>query len=303
MAKTKTPFLSLGSQGSIGGTITTQRRHGSTLVRTKPTPTDPYSLPQAYQRWLYSEVSHLFTLLTESQKAVYRAAGARLHLTAFQHWLSVQLPLMPYFKALYKLDETAGSLAYDSSPFANTATVYGCTPINGLISKARYFDGLDNRIIIPNKPQINNLKTFSWELYYYHTATTWWGRLVDKLTKCLSLAIATDRLLMVCYAPTNAEAWDSQALITGHWYHIVCNYDDTGDRKPHIFKNGSEITYSYQVAAVGALTSEYNSNLYLGNRAQLDLPLNGIIDHFTIRNRTLDQCEITKHSQRRWPPQ
>ncbi len=78
MAKTNTPFLSLGSQGSVGDTLTSQKRGRDTILRRLPVPTDLYSLPQAYQRWLYQDYAYLWTLPYVKDSYAWMAQGTRL---------------------------------------------------------------------------------------------------------------------------------------------------------------------------------------------------------------------------------
>ncbi|GAJ14702.1 unnamed protein product, partial [marine sediment metagenome] len=50
MAKLKKPLLSLGARGTIADTLTFQKRQGIDLVKRKPVPSQPRTLPQMYQR-------------------------------------------------------------------------------------------------------------------------------------------------------------------------------------------------------------------------------------------------------------
>lgn len=93
MAKTKTPFLSLGSQGSIGGSITTQRSGSLTRVRTKPIPTNAKSPTQLNRRQLYKECVLYWSALTPQEKEKWR--GLKPHLSPFPTFMSPCLSRLP----------------------------------------------------------------------------------------------------------------------------------------------------------------------------------------------------------------
>ena len=152
MALTKTPFFGLGSKGSVGGFLTSQKRGSATLLREKPVPTDPYTLPQAYQRWLYEDYAYLWTQQSGLTCAEYRAAGSRHHLTGFQYWMKYQLTHLPDYIAWYKLDEGAGAIAHDSARNLAHGTIFGCSPASGIIGNCFSFDGLNDYVDCGDHP-------------------------------------------------------------------------------------------------------------------------------------------------------
>lgn len=157
MAKTKTPFLSLGSQGSVGESITTQKRHLSTLVRSKPLPTDPYTLPQAYQRWHYKDWAYLWTQQSSATRAEYRALGSREHLTAFQYWMKDKLATYPGLVAWWRLDHADPAIAFDWSVNKFHGTIFGASPTTGLIGPGRYLDGINDYLSMGSRPEWQNM--------------------------------------------------------------------------------------------------------------------------------------------------
>ena len=75
MSKQKNPLVSLGAKGTVGKTLTFQEHHGVKIARTKPIPAYRYTLPQAYQRWLYEDYAHYWTEQNEATRRLYAAAG------------------------------------------------------------------------------------------------------------------------------------------------------------------------------------------------------------------------------------
>ncbi|MBA7582563.1 hypothetical protein ES708_24494 [subsurface metagenome] len=93
MALTKTPFLSLGSRGSIGKTLTTQKRGSKTLLRRKPIPTDPKSPAQLTWRQVYRDAVASWNSLTTEEKEAWRGICPRL--TAYQCFMRSELVYVP----------------------------------------------------------------------------------------------------------------------------------------------------------------------------------------------------------------
>ncbi len=72
MSKTKTPFFSLKSTGTVAKTITTQKIKGTTLVRARPVPTDPRSDAQLAQRQKYRDAVAEWNAFSPEEKDAYR---------------------------------------------------------------------------------------------------------------------------------------------------------------------------------------------------------------------------------------
>ena len=173
MAKTKTPFLSLGAHGSVGESITAQKRPASTMLREKPFPADPYSLPQAYQRWLYEDYAYLWRQQLVATRQQFASAGVRFHLTGFQYWMKYQLKNLPDILGWWKLDEKAGAIAYDSSRLLNHGTIVGASPAPGVIDSQLYFDGLNDMVaVFPVIPFDFSSRQISLECFVYVVAAT-----------------------------------------------------------------------------------------------------------------------------------
>ncbi|MBA7589483.1 hypothetical protein ES708_31568 [subsurface metagenome] len=93
MAKPKSPLLSLGARGSIGNTLTFQKRGRLTIARQKPIPTDPKSPAQLAQRQRYKDAVDAWHALTPEEKEAWR--GVCPGLTAYQCFMSSELKYVP----------------------------------------------------------------------------------------------------------------------------------------------------------------------------------------------------------------
>ncbi|MBA7584127.1 hypothetical protein ES708_26080 [subsurface metagenome] len=89
MAKPKSPLLSLGARGSIGDTLTFQKRGRLTIARTKPIPTDPKSPAQLAWRQIYRDAVASWNSLTPEEKEAWR--GVCPGLTDYQCFMRAEL--------------------------------------------------------------------------------------------------------------------------------------------------------------------------------------------------------------------
>lgn len=155
MAKPDKPLLSMGAKGTLGDSLTFTTSHSIDSVRRKPLPAYRRTLSQAYQRWDYQDAISYWRTLTTDQKAAYRATASRRHIPIFASFISDYLATLPDIAGRWHLDELTGTTAYDSGKQANHGTITGTTPVSGQIGYARYFNGVTDRIVIPNSPTTN----------------------------------------------------------------------------------------------------------------------------------------------------
>ncbi|MBA7592072.1 hypothetical protein ES708_34246 [subsurface metagenome] len=93
MAKSKTPLLSLGARGSIGDTLTFQKRGRLTIARQKPIPTDPKTDLQLAHRQVYREAVAAWNALTPEEQEAYRSVCPGL--TPYQCYMKTALAVPP----------------------------------------------------------------------------------------------------------------------------------------------------------------------------------------------------------------
>lgn len=303
MAKTKTPFFSLGARGSVGGSITAQGRNTSTLLREKPLPTYRYSLPQAYQRWLYEDYAYLWRQQDTATRAEYRTGGSRFHLTGFQYWMKVMLSTMPDIAGWWKLDEQTGIISYDSSPREKHGVITGATLADGVIGYCRGFDGINNVITYP---AINfGLTGWTWEFWIkaaQHRAINrqiiWHGTPGPNPTYYIRI-MTTGKLR---FSEGDFPAWsvvDSTiAVDDDQWHHIAC-VDDVPANLVRLYLDG----YQNNTAANSGVSADSATPVYLGTQIPPALAFWGLIDDVLPRYRVLDPTEILRHSLRRYPVQ
>lgn len=302
MAKTKTPLLSLGSSGSISQAITTQRRGRDTLIRAKPFPAYRYTLPQAYQRWLYEDYAYLWTQQTIQSQRDYASLGSRYHLTGFQYWMKYTLTELPDIRGFWKLDNIISGATPDSSRLLHHATVFGASLTTGLIDQALDFDGIDDYLATALSSSYNFTGDFTFELI------TKLDALNRNLLKSVSnedwnLASPGDYVFNVgtdgniaLYIKNILTLGGTSPISTGQWYHLTAR---RLTNKVTLYKDGILIS----VEGIAAGTIGNTQALQLARpQINLDFRLEGILDQVTLYDRALDTTEIARHSSRRYPP-
>ena len=301
MAKTSTPFLSFKASGSVGKSITAQRRGRNTLIRVKPFPTYRQTLPQLYQRWLYKDYAYLWQKQSDATKAQYRSAGVKYHLTAFQYWMKECLKDLPYFGSLYHLDQITSNITYDASRNANHGTVYGASLTEGRISKALHFDGINNYVNLGAPATLMPTSALTLEAWIKPATLAGFHRIIDKLTtgdKGWSFLQYTGLGLQLYASGSLVEYFVPNVLtVADIWYHVAATYDGAFVR---LYLNGNLV--GTPQAKTGLI--EYSAgNISIGVYKVGDIQwFSGDIDETSINfNLALDATMLLDHSQRRYP--
>ena len=150
MTKVKTPLLSYSADGSIGKEITYAKTITGTIAKAIPTHPDAKTLPQTYQRWLYTDAWWAWYALTPAERQTWHTNARPFRLTGWQYWIKKYLIIPTDLVLWMRLDEPSGATAYDSSKHGKNATIYGASPIAGVIDLCRSYDAIDDRLEFPN---------------------------------------------------------------------------------------------------------------------------------------------------------
>lgn len=134
----------MGAHGSIGKSLTYQKRGDATLIRKKPIPKQPNTTPQLWQRSQYQHFANLWHSLSDAHKEVWRARGTPLRLSAFNMWMRANLNMLPDLLAQWHFDELTGFIAKDTAKLQNHGTIFGASHVPGLFNYCLSFDGLDD---------------------------------------------------------------------------------------------------------------------------------------------------------------
>lgn len=224
MAKTRSPFFSLASLGTIGKAVTTQASKGNTIVRAKPTPANPNSLPQQYQRWLYQDYAHLWTQQSIPTQRTYSANGVRHHLTGFQYWMKQRLLYLPFNAAIWHLDTPIKATTPDLSRNTNTGTVFGCTATPGRIDGAFHFDGFNDQVRTDPHPSLHLRDQITIEFNFRRSTLSDAGCMVDRRGPVATSRISYSVIMTSAGAPY--FIYRNQAATVYHIYTLSSNVTD-----------------------------------------------------------------------------
>ncbi|MBA7663565.1 hypothetical protein ES703_71610 [subsurface metagenome] len=301
MAKTKTPFFSIGAQGSVGESITVQKRGATHLLRVKPLPADPYTLPQAYQRWLYQDYAYVWTQQSLSVKQFYATQGTRFHLTGFQYWMKSHLKDLQNIAAMWQLDDL-GNIAHDHGPNANHGTIIGCTPTHLAIDGALSFDGINDEINFGAPPSLDITHSITMEAFIRLDALPSTRvrdfRICGKHNEAVDMYIQKGGNTLRGVFPGLTDNYTSGVgtpLIVGKLYHVAITYNQAYIRT---YLDGQ---LDLQDISTGVLSTSALP-FYIGRRANVATEwFEGTIDQCCIYTRALDATELKRHSERRYP--
>lgn len=291
----------MGSQGTVGGSLTSQKRGSATLLREKPVPTDPYSLPQAYQRWDYKDYAYQWTLLTNTQKQVYRSRASRYHITGFSLYMRESLRDLPDLLGRWHLDERAGAVAHDTSKSILNGTIVGATlGIDGPIATAYSFDGINDYISMGVQP-ILQPTVFTAMAFIRIPALPFpnWGRVFSACRDVGLRGWSIWGLKNFSYIRfgiadlTTTYIRNSPILQIDTIYHIAMSFDGSNiqayiDGTPLANFPNAVLVYGADPFMIGAGPGPTNS-------------WKDLIDEPKLYNRVLNDAEVLRHSLRRYP--
>lgn len=298
MAKTKSPFLSFAAQGSVGDTLTAQKRGADTILRRKPLPSDPYSLAQAYQRWLYTDYAYLWRQQSIATRQEYATAGSRHHLTGFQYWMKYQLKNLPDIVGWWKLDDNLGATTQDSSRNANNAAIIGASPATGVIGECLSFDGLNDSVRFFHSPSLAVQTNFSIEAFFQPLELAWFHGLFSHILPGSSqLFVDVNNVNQFEFRFRVGGVWgglltSNGVVALGSFFHIVATYDGTW---MSLYFNGA---FDKRQAQAGLVDSD-DYPWVIGDTVIPPVrPAHALIDNVIFYNRVLDPTEILRHSER-----
>lgn len=296
MAKTKTPFLSFGSTGTVGKALTTQKRGSSTLVRSMPIPTDRKTLAQMYQRWDYQDQAYQWSLLTQLQKGAYMTAASPFHMTGFAYWMRVRLTTLPDILARWRLDFITGVLTPDSGKIGYPGTVYGATLTPSIVSNGLFFDGVDDGVYCGNTLDLKGKTAISLEARVKAYSLTNEDRYLA-INDYQAILFYTGGKWCALYQTDDdiTSATSNYKCAAGQQVHLLGTYDGEYVRLyvDGLFKNSRALTGGIKERSLRTSIGIH------GN--MVGYPAHAIIDEVVIYTRCLDAVEALRHALRKYP--
>jgi hypothetical protein len=178
----------------------------------------------------------------------------------------------------------AGGRNYHGIPYG------GVSPYAGPLEGAAAFDGADDRIEYGTLGGWNPT-TFTasfWMKSEGAGASTQPRVMARKMT--LDYFTQTDKLKLNIGATTTNSIATTTTLTEGQWHHIVCTYDDGGDRMARIYVDGA--LNATGNATVGSMVSQASQALLIGKHSSQPNYFKGQLDELNIWNRVLNPAEI-----------
>lgn len=196
--------------------------------------------------------------------------------------------------AWWKMDETGGSTAADSSTNGRTATITDGTFTGGYISNAIQFTTATSRATYTAQ-QSNRVTVAAW----VRCDTTGGGsfpRIVDTPSYRFMFRFSSSDVNSVGFASYDSVNGDFDSgagtIGLGAWYHVAASYDRNNLVNPPTFYiNGKKMTTTTLTAPSGTPPSLSGTG-YIGNNSANTRNWNGLIDDLRIYNRVLSDVEI-----------
>lgn len=199
-------------------------------------------------------------------------------------------------EAYWKFDSGSGDTVEDSSINSNSGSVSGASWTEGIFGEALSFDGVDDRVDIPDK--IND-GGFTISIWFKPNGTDWGGSLYDMSDEPRYFYVSAQSSQMQWYME-DSEDDDMQITVNENfgegWHHIVVTGKYRSDGPHEVFING---------------TRKASDNLYLTGKPSLASPelgsetdsygspgdFKGVIDETRVYSRVLSDSEINELSE------
>ncbi|MFQ6030232.1 MAG: LamG-like jellyroll fold domain-containing protein, partial [Dehalococcoidia bacterium] len=203
----------------------------------------------------------------------------------------------------WKLDESSGTSAGDSSEHANHGALFGSPvwtsagQVGGALEWAANGDGVQ----IPNSPSLENLDPISIAMWFFADTIgeSNKGKLIDR-EKSFKIGFTnSSSKLYVSFSRWNGASgkWrftsdDGESLLGG-WHHLVVTYDYSSTANdPMMYLDGVLVAEVREDQTPAGTPSSDTSPLVLGNDTDQDRTFDGRLDDVQIYNRVLSESEV-----------
>ena len=191
-------------------------------------------------------------------------------------------------------DHDDGSHARDRSGHVNHGTIYGATLTRGKIGQARQFDGIDNRIVVPNSATLKSFSEMTVLCWSKQTGITGTGRYLfdggywSAPYGYIAYAAGTTNRIQVYLKNTAGEGLMLTyiAFTPDEWIFWGWTWDGS---LAYSIKNG---VFQTGVAFSGLI--DPTVDLWLGAHAPDIEWYDGIMDEVRIFNRALSEAEVRR---------
>jgi hypothetical protein len=201
----------------------------------------------------------------------------------------------------WPMDEASGSTVTDVTTNSNDGVSNGSSIIGGEYRNARYFDGSNDYIEIPNDTNLQLTTTFSYSAWIYRGSDTGgWERLMSKSDTSgvdYYMQIASDDKLhcgLNTSGATNNSRRSATSIPVGKWTYVACTMDSSLNW--HVYINGFLDDGLQEGSRVSANVSTRNLQFgRLGSSSTWYYTFNGRIDEFQLYDIELSSAQVYQH--------
>jgi len=199
--------------------------------------------------------------------------------------------------------------AIDRSGSGNTGwLINGAKKSIGKIGQALNFDGSDDYVNAGSATVLDNISIVTYAAWIYPISYGENGRgnIINKTQ------LGNGPIFYVCQTTTNCggsisnsfvyyqtfangqTTWaaPSNSIPLNRWSHVAVTYTVNVANNPQLYLDGVPVVTTKTLSSTGANTDDSGNSLTIGNRANVDLTFNGLIDEVRVYNRALTPAEI-----------
>jgi len=196
--------------------------------------------------------------------------------------------------AWWKMDETGGSTAFDSSGNGRNASLVNAGFTNGYFSNALQCNGTTSRATYTAQ-DTNQVTVAAW-VRADAQGNSQFPRILDAPAYRFFFRFGSSDVNSVGFATEDGVNGDFDSgggtISLGSWYHVAVSYDRSNlANLPIFYVNGARRTTVALTMPSGA-APPLTGTAYIGNRAALDRAWSGPIDDLRIYNRLLSDAEV-----------
>ncbi len=196
--------------------------------------------------------------------------------------------------AWWKMDESGGSTAFDSSGNSRNASLVNSGFISGHLSNALQCNGTTS--LATYAAQDSNQVTVAAWVRADAQGNSQFPRIVDAPAYRFFFRFGSSDVNSVGFATEDGVNGDFDSgggsINLGTWFHVAASYDRSSPANlPVFYVNGARQNTVALTMPSGA-APPLNGTGYIGNRAALDRAWSGLIDDLRIYHRLLSEAEV-----------